>query len=307
LIQIGDSTPVYISISSDRKIMANIPNGSGGNDSFTGASVDLYTGQWIHVALVRNSGVASLYVNGDSVVSKNNTYDIQSNIIMIGGNSESSLSQYYRGYMDEIHIRDSAVYSSNFTVPAYAHGKQPVNYTEPTPYFNAKSELAYMLPLTQTSSFLAVAKKTNSDNTTYAEVLNVKHDGNILDTWGDYGKIALTAPGYAYSNPETMWMDRELNLYVGGCAQKISNGLKDGIVWKINSDGDLDTTFGTNGVDIINNSTLDETITSMYNDYDNNKMVFTSLFTGDSGATTNVPIMAFDNYNFGGNLTFYFI
>jgi hypothetical protein len=63
LIQIGDSTPVYISISSDRKIMANIPNGSGGNDSFTGASVDLYTGQWIHVALVRNSGVASLYVN----------------------------------------------------------------------------------------------------------------------------------------------------------------------------------------------------------------------------------------------------
>ena len=42
----------------------------------------------------------------------------------------------------------------------------------------------------------------------------------------------------------------------------------------------------------------------MYNDYDNNKMIFTSLFTGDNGATNNVPMMVFDQYNFGGDLTF---
>jgi hypothetical protein len=71
------------------------------------------------------------------------------------------------------------------------------------------------------------------------------------------------------------------------------------------SSGVVDTTFGSNsGVDIINNTSLDESITSMYNDYDSNKMIFTSLFTGDSGTDTNVPVMVFDQYNFSGDLTF---
>ena len=302
LIQIGETMPVYISISSDRKIVANIPNASVGNDSFTGASVDSYTGQWVHVALVRSSGVASLYVNGDSVASKNNTYDIKSNIIMIGGNTQ--ISQYYTGYMDEIHIRNSAAYSSNFNPSKYAYGYTPDNYVEPTVYYSAKSELRYMLPITQTSSFISVAKKTNSDSTTYAEVLNIKHNGDYVDTWGNNGKVALSVPGYGYVDPETMWMDRELNVYIGGSAKKISDGLSDGIVWKIDDSGSLDSTFGTNGVDIKNNTTLDETITSIYNDYDDNKMIYTTLFTGDSGSFVNAPMMRFDSYNFGGNLTF---
>ena len=287
------------------EVVASLVTSTGGNPSWRGPDFTPYLNQWVHLAFVRHNGVATFYLNGTSVDSKSNNANLTTSKLFIGGhNPTTDASRFFRGYIDELHIRDIAAYTQNFTPPNHAFGKQLQNVVQASAYYGGRSELAYMLPLTQTSSFLAVAKKTNSDSTTYAEVLNIKHDGKILETWGDYGKIALTAPGYSYSNPETMWMDRELNLYVGGCAQKISNGLKDGVVWKITSDGALDTTFGTSGVDIIDNTTLDETITSMYNDYDNNKMIFTSLFTGDSGATTNVPIMAFDNYNFGGNLTF---
>ena len=286
------------------RIRGSIFNGSGGNESWLGPDFRPYLNKWVHVAFVRHNGTATLYVNGDSVASRANSANLSTNKVFIGGDTANEPSRFYQGYLDEVHIRNTAVYTSNFTVPAYAYGKEPINYTEPTPYFKAKSELAYMLPLTQTSSFLAVAKKTNSDSTTYAEVLNIKHDGNYLDTWGSSGKLALTVPGYSYINPETMWMDRELNLYVGGSAQKLSNGLKDGAVWKINSNGALDTSFGNNGVDIKDNTTLDESITSMYNDYNNNKMIYTSLFIGDSGAYTNHPMMIFDHYNFGGDLNF---
>lgn len=287
------------------EVVASLVTSTGGNPSWRGPDFTPYLNQWVHLAFVRHNGVATFYLNGTSVDSKSNNANLTTSKLFIGGhNPITDASKFFRGYIDELHIRDIAAYTQNFTPPNHAFGKQLQNVVQASDYYGGRSELAYMLPLTQTASFLAVAKKTNSDSTTYAEVLNIKHDGKILETWGDYGKIALTAPGYSYSNPETMWMDRELNLYVGGSAQKISNGLKDGVVWKINAQGSLDTTFGTNGVDIVDNTTLDETITSMYNDYDNNKMIFTSLFTGDSGATTNVPMMVFDNYNFGGNLTF---
>ena len=288
------------------EIVASLVTSTGGNPSWRGPDFTPYLNQWVHLAFVRHNGVATFYLNGTSVDSKSNNANLTTTKLFIGGhNPVTDPSKFFRGYIDELHIRDIAAYTENFTPPNHAFGKQLQNVVQASAYYGGKSELAYMLPLTQTSSFLAVAKKTNSDSTTYAEVLNIKHDGKILDTWGDYGKIALTVPGYSYSNPETMWMDRELNLYVGGCAQKVSNGLKDGIVWKITPDGALDTTFGTNGVDIKDNTTLDESITSMYNDYANNKMIYTSLFTGDSsGNFNNHPMMIFDQYNFGGNLTF---
>tara|TARA_B100000963_G_scaffold347442_1_gene353774 strand:- start:709 stop:5958 length:5250 start_codon:yes stop_codon:yes gene_type:complete len=287
------------------EIVASLVTSTGGNPSWRGPDFTPYLNQWVHLAFVRHNGVATFYLNGTSVDSKSNNANLTTSKLFIGGhNPTTDASKFFRGYIDELHIRDIAAYTQNFTPPNHAFGKQLQNVVQASHYYGGRSELAYMLPLTQTASFLAVAKKTNSDSTTYAEVLNIKHDGKKIDTWGDNGKIALTAPGYSYSNPETMWMDRELNLYVGGCAQKVSNGLKDGIVWKITPDGALDTTFGTNGVDIKDNTTLDESITSMYNDYDNNKMIYTSLFTGDSGSFTNHPMMIFDNYNFGGNLTF---
>ena len=287
------------------RLLATLFSGTGSNHLWEGPNFRPYLNQWVHVAFVRHNGVATLYMNGVAYTSRANTANMYTNKLFIGGENENAWYKFYQGYIDEVHLRNKAAYTEAFTPPTHAFGKEPQNIVQASAYYGSKSELAYMLPLTQTSSFLAVAKKTNSDSTTYAEVLNIKHDGKILDTWGDYGKIALTAPGYSYSNPETMWMDRELNLYVGGCAQKVSNGLKDGIVWKITPDGALDTAFGTNGVDIKDNTTLDESITSMYNDYANNKMIYTSLFTGDSsGNFNNHPMMIFDQYNFGGNLTF---
>ena len=314
-----DNSGVLIGLDASNRLFAcscNKYNGSSPIDlSIIGPNMSPYLNKWNHIALCRDNSVAgdkmTLYLNGDSVATTNlggsGNVGASNQTIRIGGYATqlTNLDDHTRGYIDEVHIRrGDVVYTSNFVPQIHSFGKTPISYTEPTPYFNAKSELAYMLPKTQTSSFLAVAKKTNSDNTTYAEVLNIKHDGKYLDTWGSDGKLALTVPGYSYINPETMWMDRELNLYVGGSAQKISNGLKDGVVWKIMPSGVVDATFGNAGVDIKDNTTLDESITSMYNDYSNNKMIYTSLFTGDTGVFTNAPMMSFNSYNFGGDLNF---
>ena len=312
-----------LGISNENKLFCktcgiNDPNVIPGNvdiNSLLGPDMTPYMNRWNHIAVTRDNsgnGTLRLFLNGDIVASHDMAGAagpvINNSPLRIGGygNIENP-DDFTRGYLDDVHIRTgTSVYTNNFAPASYSYGKKPTNaVVEPTNYFESMSEIKYMLPLTQTSSFLSLTHKKNNDGTSFAEILNIKHSGKYAIMWGSSGKASLTSPEYDYIEPHTMWMDRELNLYVGGQAKKSSTGVTQGIVWKLDSNGDLDTSFGVNGIDIKNNSTNDEAITSIINNYLTNEMVYTAIYLGDS--TTgfeNIPFMGFGGYTFGGDVNF---
>jgi len=294
------------------------PNVIPGNidiNSLLGPDMTPYMNRWNHIAVTRDNsgtGTVRLFLNGDIVASHDMAGAagpvLNNSPLRIGGfgNLENP-DDFTRGYLDDIHIRTGeSVYTNNFATPSYSFGKQPTNaVVSTTNYFDSMSELRYMLPLTQTSSFLSLAHKKNNDGTSYGEVLNIKHNGKYLTTWGSSGKVSLTVPDYDYIKPHTMWMDRELNLFVGGQAKKSTTNKINGVVWKLDANGDLDTTFGDNGINIQDNTTNDEAITSIINNYATNEMVFTAIFLGDSNTGfENEPFMGFGTYAFGGDVNF---
>lgn len=89
------------------------------NDSVTGSgglqlSGVLSTGSWQHVAVVRQSGVSSVYVNGTRVGYGSVPYGNYSGSLFMGSG--------YLGYMDELRVvRGTALYSgASFTPPSSA-------------------------------------------------------------------------------------------------------------------------------------------------------------------------------------------
>jgi hypothetical protein len=72
------------------------------------------TNTWYHIALVRNSGTSTLYVNGISVGSGTTTGNCSGTYLAIGGYYNTSY--LYQGYIDELRItKGYARYTSNFT------------------------------------------------------------------------------------------------------------------------------------------------------------------------------------------------
>jgi hypothetical protein len=72
------------------------------------------TNTWYHIALVRNSGTSTLYVNGTSVGSGTTTGNCSGTYLAIGGYYDTSY--LYQGYLDELRItKGVARYTANFT------------------------------------------------------------------------------------------------------------------------------------------------------------------------------------------------
>jgi hypothetical protein len=72
------------------------------------------TNTWYHIALVRNSGTSTLYVNGTSVGSGTTTGNCSGTYLAIGGYYDTSY--LYQGYLDELRItKGVARYTTNFT------------------------------------------------------------------------------------------------------------------------------------------------------------------------------------------------
>ena len=80
-------------------------------DRITGTTT-LVAGQWYHFAVVKNSGVLTLYVNGaaEGTFSDNSDYTFNNNPLTIGDNSNCFISNF--------RFTRSAVYTSAFTPPA---------------------------------------------------------------------------------------------------------------------------------------------------------------------------------------------
>jgi hypothetical protein len=75
--------------------------------------------QWNHVALVRNSGIVTVYLNGISITSFTDSADLGATQILTIGATSNATTQGLNGYIDEFRItKGVARYSgTNFAVP----------------------------------------------------------------------------------------------------------------------------------------------------------------------------------------------
>jgi hypothetical protein len=68
---------------------------------------------WTHVAWVRNGSTATIYFNGNSVVSGTVTYNFVSGGLAIG--DDGAGTSYFLGYISNLRYTTTAVYTANFT------------------------------------------------------------------------------------------------------------------------------------------------------------------------------------------------
>jgi len=109
-----------------------IDNGTIKGNVYTGSNFEIVhqttvsAASWNHVALVRNNGVVTLYVNG---VASNTTVAIGTTSLINDGNNFFKVTNAsykgvvvgcFDGYIDEARVRREAVYTGNFTPPTSA-------------------------------------------------------------------------------------------------------------------------------------------------------------------------------------------
>jgi hypothetical protein len=108
--------------SGDGKIVFYKQSGGITVASDTGSTVN--TGEWYHMAVVRNSGTTTIYRNGTSVGSGSDTnnYVATTAKFYLGGGSSTAFDNYFfNGYIDDLRItKGYARYTANFSVPTAA-------------------------------------------------------------------------------------------------------------------------------------------------------------------------------------------
>jgi len=97
---------------------ANKLNSRYGGQALTSVSVPV--NEWVHIAVVRNNGTVTQYINGTGggTYSSTATLTVTSSGLTLGGSSNDSGS--IKGYIDDIRISKMARYTSNFTAPSAA-------------------------------------------------------------------------------------------------------------------------------------------------------------------------------------------
>ena len=116
--RVGASTaavPTLLILSGQYTVYVN------GAYQITGGTV--VTNTWVHWALVRNSGVTTLYINGTSVGSFSDSTNYVTSQFRVGGAWTNDFN--WAGYIDDLRItKGVARYTANFTPPAAVLPKQ---------------------------------------------------------------------------------------------------------------------------------------------------------------------------------------
>jgi len=161
-----------------------LPYVSNVNTTIT-ATTTLNLNQWYHVAAVRNGNTIVLYKNGKAVSSTaySLTIDNTADAIHIGQRAHLN-DRRLTGYLSDIRINKSAVYTSDFTVPT-----SPVSSTGSTLHIKGtdasiidKSQTNNLKLFGNTTGSTAQAKFADSksiyfDSTSASDNVQLKHNG----------------------------------------------------------------------------------------------------------------------------------
>jgi hypothetical protein len=167
--------------------------GSGWNTTVSSSANTVTLKEWVHLAVVRNSGTVTIYENGTSVASGSNTDNIpNTNSMLSFMGRPQTYGQYATGYIHDVRItKGEAVYTSSFTPP-----------TETLTAGTNTKLLAFRKPyiVDESSSALSVTLDTGDPTVEsfgpydYATYASNDHGGSMyFDGTGDYLTIADSA------------------------------------------------------------------------------------------------------------------
>lgn len=112
---------VYNNAGDYRLVLDNSVNGSSGATAVSASFVPVAL-TWYHVAVVRNAGVAKIFINGVQVASTPFTSSIYTSSVAkptrVGAWLNSSMRDFFNGFIDELRItKGLARYTASFTPP----------------------------------------------------------------------------------------------------------------------------------------------------------------------------------------------
>jgi hypothetical protein len=100
-------------VSTSNIVQFYFTGGAGAN-----SSVAIALNTWVHIAVVRNSGTVTLYLNGSSVATASFSNGTNSGNSTVIGNETGSSGNFFPGYINNFRIvTGTAVYTSAFTPP----------------------------------------------------------------------------------------------------------------------------------------------------------------------------------------------
>jgi len=104
---------------------------AGGASGITGGTVPLNV--WSHIAMVRASGVLSLYLNGVFQGSEYSSNSSTEYLQYIGGYYSTLGTEYFNGYIDDVRItKGLARYTQNFNLPTNSFPLAPIGTSSTT-------------------------------------------------------------------------------------------------------------------------------------------------------------------------------
>ena len=245
----------------------NFQTGTGGwSNTIRSSANSVKLRQWVHLAVVRNSGTVNIYENGTSVANGSNTINIpnSNNMLSFMGRPQT-YGQYAKGYIHDVRItKGTAVYTSNFTAPDEL--MSAVSNTKllafRKPYI--VDESANPLTFTLDTGDPAVKGFAPYDYTQYASAANggsIVFDGTgdyltVPDAAADFGTGEWRVECWLYPNAignvtilgnggiTVGHWSGNLQIYNGGfrdAGHDLKNNIWQHVVWQRNSSGVLET------------------------------------------------------------------
>jgi hypothetical protein len=157
----------------------------------------LTSNTWYHVALVRNSAVTKMYLNGvqeGSSYADTNNYIGNVNRPLIGGYGAGSGTQSFNGYIDDLRVtKGVARYTTTFTPPTSL-----ADNSVGDPYFNSTSLL--LKGERQSSTYYVGQNNQFVDSS--ANALTITRNGNV--TQGSFNPYIRQATSALFANGATL-------------------------------------------------------------------------------------------------------
>ena len=165
----------------------------------------LNDGQWHHVALVRSSGVYTLYVDGVSTTTASIATSFTATRFQIGADDDGSANAFYGGYISNLRIvSGTALYTSTFTPPT-----EPLTAISGTElltcqsnYFVDNSTNGFTLTIVGTPEVTSFSPFVNAEAITLAAnggSFIVNGAGDRLTTTESLGSGDFTVEFWAYT------------------------------------------------------------------------------------------------------------